>query len=232
MRSFRIGQMFRTAIHLLTFRLSREGFLHLDNRHLAFGLICTWIVGMGRWWDDPGASALQHLGLGSVVYIFLLALILWGVVRPFSPPDWKYKNVLTFVSLTSPPALLYAIPVERFTDLSTARSLNVWFLAAVALWRVALLFYYMRVFARLTFTAVLVSSMLPIMIIVATLAALNLERAVFDIMGGLREPGTASDSAYAILFLLTFLSIYLILPVFVVYVVMIALGGLRKNEEG
>jgi hypothetical protein len=188
-------------------------------------------VGIGRWWDDPGASFLQHLGLGSVIYIFLLALVLWMLVRPFGPPDWKYKNVLTFVSLTSPPALLYAIPVERLTDLSTARSINVWFLATVAVWRVALLFYYMRSFARLTIVAVLVSAMLPIMAIVATLTALNLERAVFDIMGGLREPGTASDSAYAILFVLTFLSIYLVIPVFVVYIVMIAIGGKIKEKK-
>ncbi len=178
---------------LLTFRLSREDFLRFDYGHLAVGLVLTWIVGMGRWWDDPGANLLQHLGVGSVIYIFVLAFVLWLVVRPFSPPDWTYKRVLTFVSLTSPPALLYAIPVERFFELSTARSMNVWFLAAVALWRVALLFYYLRRFARLKIFTVVVSALLPMMAIVATLTVLNLERAVFDVMGGLREPGTAND---------------------------------------
>ncbi len=49
------------------------------------------------------------------------------------------------VCLTAPPALLYAIPVERFFDAATARNINTGFLAFVAAWRVALLaFYLMR----------------------------------------------------------------------------------------
>src|SRR3712207_7552248 len=44
---------------------------------LAFGLACTWLVGVGRYWDNPRASLLQHLGVGSVVYVFALALLLW-----------------------------------------------------------------------------------------------------------------------------------------------------------
>lgn len=223
-------QVVRDTARILTFRMSREGFLGLGTRHLLFGLICTWIVGMGRWWDDPAASVVQHTGVGSVIYIFVLALVLWLVVRPFSPPDWSYKNVLTFVSLTSPPALLYAIPVERFVDLSVARSINVWFLALVAVWRVALLFFYFRRFARLNIIAVVVSALLPIMAIVATLTVLNLERAVFDIMGGLRESGTSNDAAYAVLFALTFLSLYLVIPVFVVYIGAVAYGGIRRDK--
>jgi hypothetical protein len=58
----------RTTVLLLTFQLSKKEFDELDSRHLAFGLVCTWLVGMGRWWDDPGANLLQHLGLGSVIY--------------------------------------------------------------------------------------------------------------------------------------------------------------------
>lgn len=216
---------------MLTFRLSREEFLAFGNRHPAFGLFCTWIVGIGRWWDDPGANLLQHFGAGSVVYVFVLAFILWLVVRPFDPKNWSYKHVLTFVSLTSPPAILYALPVERFTELSTARSLNVWFLATVAIWRVALLFFYLRRFARLSVLTVIVVTLLPLMAIVATLTILNLERAVFDIMGGLRETGTANDSAYGILFLLTFLSIYLVLPIFVLYLIAIVFGRRREDKD-
>ncbi len=230
-RLSKLGEVVRDTARLLTFRLTRDGFLGLGNKHLLFGLFCTWLVGIGRWWDDPGANVLQHLGLGSVVYIFVLAGVLWLVVLPFGPPDWSYKRVLTFLSLTSPPALLYAIPVERFTDLATARSINVWFLAAVALWRVALLLFYFRRFARLKIIAALTSALLPIIAIVATLTVLNLERAVFDIMGGLRETGTANDSAYAVLFVITFLSLYLFIPVFVIYAVTIAFGGLRRSDD-
>ena len=160
---------------------------------------------------------LQHLGLGSGAYVFVLAAVLWLVVRPFGPSGWTYRNVLTFVSLTSPPAILYAIPVERITDLATARSINVWFLGVVALWRLAMLIFYLRRFARLSYFAAVVTTLVPVIAIIVALTILNLERAVFDIMGGLREDGTANDEAYAVLFLLTLLSIYLIVPVFIAY---------------
>ena len=185
---------------------------------------------MGRWWDDPGANWLQHLGLGSIIYIFVLAALLWLVVRPFVPENWTYLRVLTFVSLTSPPAILYAIPVESITDLATARTLNVWFLATVAAWRVALLFFFLRRFARLSVLAVFVATLLPIIAIIATLTVLNLERAVFDIMGGLRDSGTENDSAYAVLFVFTLLSLYLVIPVFALYLLTIVVGG-RRTEK-
>lgn len=79
--------------------------------------------------------------------------------------------------------------------------------------------------------AVVVSTLLPIMAIIASLTVLNLERAVFDIMGGLRETGTANDSAYAVLFLLTFLSTVLVIPIFVVYVVTIVVGGRVDSSD-
>ncbi|MGB7207644.1 MAG: hypothetical protein WBD27_03185 [Pyrinomonadaceae bacterium] len=166
---------------------------------------------MGRWWDDPGANVLQHFGVGSLLYVFVLAFILLLVAAPLNPDNLTYKSVLTFVTLTSPPALLYAIPVERFTELSIARSINVWFLAAVATWRLALLLFFLKRFAGLPVFASVVVSLLPIMAIVTTLTVLNLERAVFDIMGGLRETGTANDEAYGVLFGLTFLSMLLII---------------------
>lgn len=208
------------VIRLLTFRITRDEFLHFDYRHLAFGIVCTWVVGIGRWWDDPGANLLQHLGIGSVVYVFLLSLLLWLVIWPLKPRDWTYRHVLTFVSLTSPPAILYAVPVERFTDLETARLLNVGFLATVAAWRVALLFFYLHRHARLPPFSIAVAALLPITLIVVTLTVLNLERAVFDVMGGLREGGTASDSAYGVLVMLTLLSMLLFIPLVICYIIL------------
>ncbi len=46
----------QTMARLLTFRLTREEFLEFDHRHLVFGLCCTWVVGVGRWWDDARQS--------------------------------------------------------------------------------------------------------------------------------------------------------------------------------
>jgi len=216
------------VIRLLTFRITREEFLRFNHRHLAFGIICTWIVGVGRWWDDAGANLLQHLGVGSVVYVFLLSLLLWLVVWPLKPQDWSYRHVLTFVALTSPPAILYAIPVERLASLGTARTLNVWFLAIVAAWRVALLFFYLRRHARLSAFRVAVATLLPITLVVVTLTVLNLERAAFDVMGGLRESGTANDSSYGVLVALTFLSMLLFTPLVVCYIFLSVWARMRE----
>ena len=213
----RSASVLTTAIRLLTFRASREELVGLGSPHLTFGLLATWLVGIGRWWDDPEAHLLQHLGLGSVAYVFVLAFVLWLLTKPLGPQNWSYRSVLTFVTLTSPPAILYAIPVERFLDLATARLINVWFLAFVALWRVALLVFYLRRSARLPWYSVVVATLLPITIVVTALTALNLERAVFDVMGGLREEGTAGDGAYGVLIGLTLLSTIMVGPLLLAY---------------
>lgn len=178
------------------------------NWYLAFGIGFTWLCGIGRYWDNPKADLWQYLGLGSVVYIFVLALILWLVILPLKPTSWSYKNVLLFVSLTSPPAILYAIPVEQFMPLKSAQTANVWFLAVVAIWRVALLLKFLRNSAGLSGLCVLVATLLPLTLIVAALAALNLEHVVFKIMAGLEDhEKSANDSAYMILIVITYFSV-------------------------
>ncbi len=51
-------------LRLLFFRTSKAEYDSFERRHLLFGLFCTWVVGMGRWLDDPKATVLQHLDLG------------------------------------------------------------------------------------------------------------------------------------------------------------------------
>jgi hypothetical protein len=200
--------MVRRWLDFLTLRLGRDGFAELSwRRYLVPGLIATWLVGIGRYWDHPQAHWLQHLGLGSVVYVFVLGAILWAVVTPLKPQRWAYLDVVTVISLTSPPAILYAIPVERWTSLETAADVNAWFLTAVAAWRVALLVFCLRRLADLTWPRTIVSALLPLSAIVTILTILNLEQAVFQVMAGIHEP-TANDDAYLILVLLTFLSAY------------------------
>lgn len=175
---------------------------------MAFGIGFTWLCGIGRYWDNPKADLWQYLGLGSIVYIFILALILWLVILPLKPNNWSYKNVLLFVSLTAPPAILYAIPVERFMTLESAQLSNVWFLAVVALWRIALLFKYLKSAAGLSGLCVLVATLLPITLIVAVLAGLNLEHVVFKVMAGLEEhEKSANDGAYMVLIVITYFSV-------------------------
>ncbi|MBC7933235.1 MAG: hypothetical protein H7Z38_21945 [Rubrivivax sp.] len=219
-----------TVARLLTFRLTGEEFGRLDYRHLLFGLLCTWLVGVGRWWDDPRAGMLQHAGVGSVVYVFILAALLWLVVLPLKPRRWSYRHVLTFVALTSPPAIIYAIPVEMLYNMETASGINAWFLFVVATWRVSLLVFYLRRHARLGPFTTAVAVLLPIIAIVFTLTALNLEKAAFETMGGMRGERTANDASYAILTVLSLLSILLIVPIVLAYSILILRARSRVDE--
>lgn len=200
--------------------------LSFNTRHFLTGLIGTWLVGMGRYWDDDRASLLQKLGLGSVIYIFLLALFIWLIVQPFRIACWTYFRVLIFISLTSYPAILYAIPVERFVSIGTANSINVWFLAIVALWRLFLLYYFLKQFTRLSAGNILTITFMPICLIISALTALNLHRVVFNIMGGIRNP-TPHDSSYFVLMFLTVISMILSIPLLIAY--SIAVYSSRKK---
>jgi hypothetical protein len=210
-----------TALRLLTFRATNEDLVGLTHRHLVFGLLCTWIVGMGRYYDNPRVGLLQHLGIGSVIYVFAFSLFLWLIVWPLKPPHWSYLRVCTFVSLVAPPAIIYAIPVEQFFDIETANLINVSFLLIVACWRVALLIYFLRVLTGIDAFSIIVTTLLPLTVIVSVLTILNLERAVFSIMGGLRER-TANDEAFAVLFLLSLFSYLLFIPLLICYFYLVA----------
>ena len=211
-----IMSVIKTIARLLTFKLSREEILQFNRRHFIAGVIGTWVVGMGRYWDDTGASLLQHLGLGSVIYIFVLAAFIWLIIKPFFVENWSYFTVVTFIGLTSFPAILYAIPVEKFVDIRTANTMNVWFLAIVALWRLLLLNYFLKRFTKLSYFNIITVTLMPICLIISTLTALNLHRVVFKLMGGLRDPN-AHEDAYFILILLTGISAILLIPLLVFY---------------
>ena len=220
-----------TTIRLLTFRAGREELVNVTGRHLAFGLACTWLVGMGRYWDNPRAHLLQHLGVGSIVYVFILALFLWLIVWPLRPKNWGYFRVLVFVSLVSPPAILYALPVEKFYSLEIANTVNELFLLIVASWRVALLVFFIRRVAALDGFSILIAAMLPLTLIVVTLTVLNLEKAVFDFMGGMTREETASDASYGILFLLSFFSFLLIIPLILCYGALVVYARRKEQDE-
>jgi len=222
-----------TTIRLLTFRSSEAELQTLNYRHLIFGLICTWLVGAGRWWEDPKASLLQHLGVGSVVYVFILAFFLWMVLWPLTPPHWSYFNILIFLTLTAPPAILYAVPVRHGLELPTAQTIRLWFLAVVAGWRVALLIFYLRRGAGLVGFRWVLAALFPLLFIVFTLTALNLEKVVFDFMGGVRQSDrTVNDTAYGVLVLLCMFSLLAFLPVLAAYLSCSVKSVLAKYGRG
>lgn len=207
---------------VLSFTFTRNDCLTFSRREFFIGLTITWLVGIGRYWDHPNAEWGQYLGLGSVIYIFLLSFFIWIIVYPIRKQHWHYFQIVTFISLVSLPAILYAIPVERFMSLEAARKTNVWFLQIVALWRVALLIVFLKRYAQLNIAETIVATLLPLTLIVASLTVLNLEHAVFDIMAGIREDsGMPYDRAYYFLFALTTASISLLPFLVVSYVFLI-----------
>ena len=213
-------QIVKDIFRLLTFRIAREEILNFSWQHLVFGLICTWLVGIGRYWDNPRADFLQHLGIGSVVYIFVLSLFLWLTVLPLKAKDWTYFKVLTFVALVSPPAILYAIPVQNFFNLETANTINAIFLLVVAAWRVGFLLFFLRQFALLDRFSAISAALFPLAFIVTVLTVLNLDRVVFDLMAGITEQ-TPNDAAYGILGWMTLFSVLAFPVILICYVVAI-----------
>ena len=203
-----IGTILADQFRLLTFRTPSPAIRQNWPAYLAFGLFCTWLAGIGRYWDNPRAHLWQHLGLGSVAYVFSLALLLWLLLLPLRPTNWSYRNVLLFVTLTALPALLYAIPVEMFMPLDAAQRLNAGFLLIVAAWRVALLFVFLRRVGGLGGLAIFVAGLLPLVVIVSALALLNLEHVIFSIMAGIRdESRSGNDAAYGVVIMLSMFSL-------------------------
>ena len=224
-----LRQMLLDQFRLLAFRATSAGPALQWRAYLAFGLVITWLAGIGRYWDNPRASLFQHAGLGSVTYVLVLALLLWLVVMPLRPQRWSYRSVLVFVTLTSLPALLYAIPVERFMSMPAAQQANIWFLAVVASWRVALLLVFLRRIARLSWGAVVVTGLLPLTMIVTALWMLNLEHVVFDLMGGLRpEHASPNDGAYGVLTLITVISMITFPLLLLAYIAMAVSSWMRR----
>ncbi len=201
--------LLRDTARLLAFRRPSAALHSHWQGFLAFGLACTWLAGIGRYWDNPRAEWWQLLGLGSLAYVFALALLLWLLLYPFRPLNWRYRNLLVFISLTAPPAWLYAIPVERFLPLQAAASANAWFLALVAAWRVGLLVRFLHRVAGLRPLELVVGTGLPLALIVVTLSLLNLEHVVFNIMAGIQpEDRSANDLAFQVVLVLAVLSFY------------------------
>jgi hypothetical protein len=227
-----IAALIRDEIRLLTFRRPSAAIHQEWKKYLAFGLFFAWLAGIGRYWDNPKAHLWQYLGLGSVVYVFVLALIIWLLVWPLRPRNWSYRNVLTFVSLTSPPAVLYAIPVERFLPLEQAQTANASFLAVVALWRVALYVVFLRRAGGLSIFRTIVATLLPLVLIVFTLAMLNLEHVVFNLMSGIKpEDRSPNDGAYRVVFTLAYFS-FLSAPVLgVIYFFMAVNGFVERRRQ-
>ena len=115
-------------------------------------------------------------------------------------------------------------------SMEAAQLTNVWFLAVVATWRLALLFWYMFRGLQIGPIMTLVAGLLPMSLIISGLTLLNLEHVVFRLMGGLSpEDHSPNDGAYAVLFVLTYFSLFSFLPLALIYLV--GLGRAREARK-
>ncbi len=202
---------------VVSLRFTRDDLARLGTGHLAFGIAVTWAVGLGRYWDHPLPFAFQSLGVGSIAVLAVLGLLLFSFLAPLKPDSWSLLHLYTFLSLTAFPALIYAIPVERHLPLGQAQSVNSWFLALVAAWRVVMLFLYLERWAGLRGWVLVVALLLPLTLVVATLTVLNLEKVVFLRMAGHREQ-SPNDGAFSILVTITMNSLFVLPVVLIGYV--------------
>lgn len=231
LRGAMVKTILRDEWRFLTFRTVSAAVHTHWQAFLIFGLACTWLAGIGRYWDNPRAHLWQMLGLGSLAYVFTLAFLIWAMLAPLRPRNWSYRNVLLFLTLTSPPALLYAIPVEKLMSREVAVTANVFFLAVVSAWRVALYVTFLHRTGNLNAGGVIVGTLLPLSIIVFVLAVLNLEHVLFNIMSGIRpEDLSQNDGAYQVVLMLAFFSFFLAPILILVYLVLVVMAIRSKSR--
>ncbi len=180
------GEVLRDVGRFVTFRSNQELCDRFSWKHFAVGLVLTWMVGIARNWDLATAPVWASLGLASVAYIFFMAAGIWVFTRFIAFPSIPYMKVLTMVSLTAAPGLIYGIPVEMFMAPQDARSTNVVFLFLVASYRVALALQYLCLAGRLNLIQSFFTLGSPISAIVVGLHMTGRVQMVFDLMGGNR----------------------------------------------
>lgn len=174
---------------------NRQAILDLaaDRSSLWIGLVFVLSASFAREYD--GEDLLHepwHLLLpvgASLAASFLLFLVVWFpliVQRAPRPPFLTaYRAFLTLFWMTAPLAWLYAVPYERFLSPGAATKANLWTLALVAAWRVALM---VRVVSVLTARSIAASLYLVMAFadVVALTAISLMPKPVFSIMGGIR----------------------------------------------
>ena len=167
--------------------------------YLLMGLAITLLVGIGRRWDHPESYWLLRTGLGSLIYVFGMSAFIYAVVAPLRPKNWRYLSVLLMVTMTALPALLYAIPVERFMPAVLAAELNVLALIVVATWRMALYRHFLERVGGLSGLALWVALLLPATLIVCLLSLIGLMERIASSMGGVDEIQRAVVGEYLML---------------------------------
>lgn len=195
-------QATRTLFRILGFSAKREEIEANAAPLLIVALVITWIVGLGRWWDDPREVPIfVRMGFGSVLYVLSLAAALWMVAYPITLDRMGYRSFLAFVAATSLPGLVYAVPIEQLAGDNAASTYNLNALGFVSLYRVSLLVWFYWKILEIDFGNAVVATLLPISGIVLALTGMGHGARVMDIMGGLRDrmPKSAMEEVIGLL---------------------------------
>lgn len=228
-----LREVLTTELRFLSLRPVQPDLDRLGRLYLAMGLVAAWLAGMGRYYDNPKAHWVQSLGLVSVIVVFVLAALLWLLLLPLRPRNWTYRNLLIFVGMTAPPAVLYAAPVHWFFPAEVARSINIWFLVFVASWRVVLLYLHLLRSGRLGPFVSLVALLLPLTLVVTILAALNLQHVTFQIMSGVERMGErGTETIYMVIWALSVFSMGVLPLTLIAYGILVALAIKRARMVG
>ncbi len=173
----------------------REAILQIaaDRRAVWVGLLFVLSAGFAREYDGEDLlHAPWHVVIplgASLLSSFLLFSIAYGALRlkraPGPPFFSAYRSFLGLFWLTAPLAWLYAVPYERFLSPADAVRANLWTLALVSAWRVALMVRVVSVLMGYhALTALCVVMLFADALALAALQSVPLP--VINVMGGVR----------------------------------------------
>jgi len=226
--------MFTLMFRVLTFRLTPEEFDELGFRHFLLGTVTAWAVGFGRWWNRPeDAMPLLRSGIVSVIIVLALGLLLHVVTSVLKPQHRGLLKTTAYVSLTSLPAAVYALPLESWMELEQARSGNFAMLTVVAVWRVALYVCFLMRIARFKLYTTIVTTVFPLAVVVFLLAVNGLTFHVLQLNTGRADtPISTAESRYEVILYMGILSIYVAPVAFVLWLLLWAWSRKRTiNKE-
>lgn len=190
----RIKTALRSIGRILTFRATCGDIENDVWPLLLIGVLLTWAVGFGRWWDDPRELPyFARMGFGSVLYVFVLSGLLWVISYPLAKEKVGYADFAAFVAATSVPGFVYALPIEAISASSTASFYNIAALVFVSAYRVSLLLWFLSKILDMKHWRATVCAFLPISGITFFISLADFGDKIVNMMGGFR--GNVSQTA-------------------------------------
>jgi len=181
-----------SVAHLFGFLIGRRESIVVaarDRATLIVGFLFVMAAALAREYDGEDLRREPWHLLIPLAASLGLSFLLFVIVRRWGNPErtfWgEYRSFLGLFWLTAPLALLYGIPYERFLSPLGAVQANLWTLAIVATWRVALMTRVVSVFTGRS----AIASFFLVFVLADLLAAcllLIVPVPTLQVMGGIR----------------------------------------------